>query len=182
MSIKAKNTFIYFSIISISFSLLFCSEEIKEKKFENVDPVESFKEYISNHLDSYKKDKRGRITLLSGGWANLQYEPEDIYKIDVQKTNSLVTPYTGFCEFTLNRRFTTFHKSKEDAANDTVFIKTITLIHRHHYGFQENRWITTSREHKLISSAMDFDWNSCDEILQEGEQKGLSNLHGCWEK
>jgi len=182
MNLKTNKFLKYFSIIFISFSILNCSEEVKENKAENVNPVETFKEYISEHLDSYKKDKRGRITLAGGGWINLHYEPDNNYKIDVQKTNSLVTPYSGFCEFTLNRRFTAFHKNKENASKDSIFIKSITIIHRHNYGFQENKWIVTSREHKMISSLMDFDWNSCDEVLQEGEQKGLSNLHGCWEK
>ena len=182
MNLKANNILKYFSVIFIFFSLLKCSEEVKENKAENIDPVKTFKEYISKHLDSYKYDKRERITLLGGGWVSLHYEPEYSYKFDVQKTNSLVTPYTGFCEFTFTRHFTAFHKNKEDAPKDTIFVKSDKTIHRHHYGFQENKWVVTSREHKMISSVMDFDWNDCDEILQEGEQKGLSNIYGCWEK
>ena len=33
----------------------------------------------------------------------------------------------------------------------------------------------------MISSVMDYSWNDCDEILQEGERKGLTNMLGCWE-
>ncbi|MFZ2866030.1 MAG: hypothetical protein WA440_14855, partial [Ignavibacteriaceae bacterium] len=162
--------------------VLRCSDKIKDEEVEKVDPLNTFKEFIGNHLDSYKKDKRKRITLLGGGWVNLYYEPESTYKIDVQKTNSLVTPNTGFCEFTLIRHFTAFHKNKSDAINDTVFIKSDKTIHRHHYGFQDNKWVVTSREHMMISSILNNDWYDCDEIVQEGEQKGITNIYGCWEK
>jgi len=182
MYLNAKNLLGYIVIIFISIAFIDCSDKVKENKSENIDPVKTFKEYVTNHLDSYKKDKRESVTLLGGGWVNEYYEPENAYKIDVQKTNSLVTPYTGYCEFTLVRHFSSFHKIKEDATIDTVFIKSDKTIHRHHYGFQDNKWIVTSREHKMISSVMDYGWNDCNEIIQEGEQKGLTNIFGCWEK
>ena len=180
---KNKQSMIVFlSLIVFSFILLQCSENRKSDKVENIDPVKTFKDYITKHLSSYKQDKRENITLLGGGWVRLYYEPESNYKIDVQKTNSLVTPYTGYCEFTLTRHFTTFYKNKEDAAKDSIFIKSDKTIHRHHYGFQENNWVVTSREHMMISSVMDNDWYDCNEVLQEGIEKGKSNIFGCWEK
>ena len=132
MNLKAKNMLGYILIIFISFAFIKCSEQVKENK--NIDAVKTFKGYMTKHVDSYKKDKREVITLLGGGWANIYYESENTYKIDVQKTNSLNTPYNGFCEFTLVRYFSSFHKNKEDAAKDKVFIKSDKTIHRYHYG------------------------------------------------
>ncbi len=120
------------------------------------------------------------------------FEPDINYKIDVQKTNSLITPFTGFCEFTLTRHITKFHPAKEDAINDNLFLKSDKRIHKHYYGFQEGKWIVTSRTNqdpelaKLINpltNRSSFDkWNDCNEVIKFGEQKGFTNINGCWEK
>ena len=169
-----------FSIVFVSLILLQCSEQTKENHPEQIDPAKTFKEFITKHLDGYKNHRRERVTLLGGGWVNEYFEPEKSYKIDVQKTNSLITPFTGFCEFTLTRHITAFHKSKDAAALDKIVIKSDQTVHKHYYGFQENEWIVTSREHQKISTSPS-NWYDCNEILQAGEQKGLTNLEGCWE-
>ncbi len=170
-----------FLFVVCSFVFIQCTDHSKENKLENIDPISSFKELITNHLNSYKNDKREKIVLLGGGWVKEYYDPENDYKIDIQKTNSLITPNTGYFEFTLTRHYTAFHKNKNDAMNDTIYLKSDKTIHKHRYGFQENKWVVTSREHQRIDSLLP-DWYDCNEILQEGEQKGMSNIEGCWEK
>jgi hypothetical protein len=164
-------TFLFIFIYTLCFA-----QETKE-----VDPVKSFKEYLSHHFESYKIDKREQLAKLGGGWVKEYYEPETDYKVDVQRTNSLITPYTGFCEFTLTRHLTTFHNRKEDANNDNFFIKSDQFIHKHYYGYQEGEWIVTAREHKKVGSMLSG-WYDCNEVLKVGEQKGETNLNGCWEK
>ncbi|MDP3831649.1 MAG: hypothetical protein Q8Q47_10290, partial [Ignavibacteriaceae bacterium] len=102
-------------------------------------------EYLANHFESYNTDRREQLAELGGGWVKEYFEPETNYKIDVQKTNSLITPFTGFCEFILTRYLTKFHSTKGDASNDNSFIKSDKRTHKHYYGFQEGIWLVTSR-------------------------------------
>ena len=161
-----------------------------------VDPVKSFKEYLTIHFESYKTDRRERLTKLSGGWVREYFEPDDNYKIDVQKTNSLITPLIGFCEFTLTRHLTEFHLNEEDANKDSLFIKSDKRNHKHNYGFQDGKWVVTLRRSQqpenvemtklskrlnLPSSSLD-EWYDCNEVIKFGELKGYTNMHGCWEK
>lgn len=153
------------------------------------DPVSMFKRYISKHLNSYSKNKRERMARLGGGWVKEYYEPEQGYSFDVQKTSSLVTPYTAFCEFVLVRHFTDFHTTRESAIQDSNFIKTDKLKHRHTYGFQEGKWIVTSRFHQMFIpaqfkdiSTLDEEWFDCNQVIPKGENKGATNIKGCWEE
>lgn len=184
----------YKSITIVILFFLLCSSIYTQQDESNseIDPVKSFKEYLSDHFASYDKDKREQLSNLGGGWVKEYYEPADNYKIDVKKTNSLITPFTGFCEFTIIRHYTDFHQTMKDASKDSEFIKTDKLIHRHKYGFQEGKWVVTSRKHKdpeLDKIEEQFNWNSsldnwydCDQIIKLGDNKGASDIFGCWEK
>lgn len=181
----------FIKIIACIFILTFISFAQESTNTINVDPVQSFKEYIKNYFESYKSDKRERITKLGGGWVKECYEPDYDYKIDVQKTNSLITPFMGICEFTLIRRITNFHKNLEDTESDSLFVKSDKRTHIHNYGFQERKWIVTSRKSQdpvlaelvnpITKSATLNKWYDCNEVIKFGELKGTSNIHGCWE-
>ena len=181
----------YIKILAYIFIFTFISFAQESTSTINVDPVKSFKEYIKNYFESYKSNNREQITKLGGGWVKECYEPDYDYKIDVQKTNSLMTPFIGICEFTLIRRITNFCTSKEDAESDNLFVKSDKRNHIHNYGFQDGKWIVTSRKNqspslaKLINpmtnSATLDQWNDCNEVIKYGELKGASNIHGCWE-
>ena len=139
--------------------------------------VESFQKAINEHFTSYDTDGRERVAQLGGGWVKERFKPMENYKVDVQRTNSLVSPYIAICEFTLVRAMTKFHKLKIDAENDNSFIKSDSRIHKHTYAYQNGKWVVTDRKNKGRQ-----DWYDCNEVVSTVENAGAANIHGCWEK
>lgn len=139
--------------------------------------VKSFKEYIKGYMQSYETDERQRTEKLGGGWAKLEFRPEPDYKIDVTATNSLLSPYAGVCEFTMVRRWTDFHATKEEADKDGNLIHSSSMKHRHTYAFQDGRWVPTLRQnHESFLNK----WFNCDACnVKTGEP--LDDPEGCWE-
>ena len=161
-------------VILLFISLFLSSSFAIEKSSD--DPVLEFEKYLRDHFESYKINSRERVTKLGGGWVKEQYSLEGEYSYDVQTTNSLISPYKGICEFTLKRSYTDFHKSKESALLDNKFINSDEKKHRHNYLFQKGKWIVSERKNKGYSK-----WYDCNEIIQSGENKNTTNIHGCWE-
>lgn len=60
-------------VFFISFTSLQYSIGAKAGTIENISPAKIFKEYIAKHINSYKINKRERVTLLGGGWVKVQY-------------------------------------------------------------------------------------------------------------
>jgi hypothetical protein len=116
---------------------------------------------------------------MGGGWVKEVYEADPDYKIDIQTTNSLITPYLGYCEFSLVRHHTSFHENKEDARKDDNFTESETVKHKHTYAFQDYKWIVKAREHYWTAEE---EWDDCNEVITTGENKGESDIFGCWEK
>ena len=140
------------------------------------DIKDGFKKFATEYIDSYKTDKRQRVTELGGGWAKEEYTMvESSY--DIQSTNSLVSPYVGICKFTLQRNYTDFFETKDAASNSNKFIASDTRIHIHKYLYQDGKWNVSERTHNTIDK-----WYDCNEIIEEGGNNGNSNIFGCWEK
>jgi hypothetical protein len=142
------------------------------------DVVTPFENLLKKHFESYITNPREKISKLGGGWVKEHYKLFGEYKYDVQQTNSLVTPYTAYCEFKLKRSMTSFHKTKEEANLDTIFTKSDLIIHKHYYSYQKGKWIVSKRTHKGYDGIEDYD---CKEVISEGENKGETDLEGCWE-
>jgi hypothetical protein len=143
--------------------------------------VDSFKDMISRHISSYKTDKRVQVSKFGGdyGWAKKFHEALDGYRFDVRKTNSLVTPYIGELLFDIKRGKTAFHNTREKAENDDTPISQSIIKHKHTYAFQNGKWIVKSRRHY---SEFLNKWVDCNQIITQGENKGQTNLYGCWEE
>lgn len=157
--------------IMLLFSVLLISNDKNEV-------VEQFENSLKEHFMSYENDPRIQITKLGGGWVKEKHSIENDYSYDVQETNSLISPYKGVCEFTIIRSFTDFHGTKEAAKADNNFIKSNKKTHLHQYLYQKGKWVVSSRKNKG-----DFgSWFDCNEIIQTGENKNTTDLHGCWEK
>src|SRR5580658_2587761 len=84
------------------------------------DPVKTFRGYVARYMESYKPDKHKMVTKdekrpaseckeCTGGWVKRYFEPNEDYSIDVRRTDSLVSPYIGVCEFTLTLQMTAYH-------------------------------------------------------------------------
>jgi hypothetical protein len=112
-----------------------------------------------------------------GGWAKWSFEPVGPPNIDVRKSDSLISPYTGVCEFTLAKYYTALHKSAEEARADDKFVGEEESKHRHTYAFQDGHWVPTLRQYYY--SVLDK-WYDCDECnVRTGEPFG--DIDGCWE-
>jgi hypothetical protein len=110
------------------------------------DGVKAFKQYVSGYMTSYETDKREQVVKLGGGWVKMRFEPVGVPNIDVRKTDSLISPYIGVCEFTLARHYTAFHPSREAAQADDQLVNGGETKHKHTYAFQDGHWVPTLRQ------------------------------------
>jgi hypothetical protein len=144
--------------------------------------VDSFKGYVQRHFESYKTNRRERVTKLNAGWAKEYFEPDiTSAEIDVQRTTSLISPYTGKLEFRIIRHFTAFHQSREEALADTAFPKTDVVSHIHNYAYQDGRWVPKVRQHwmGLFDGRRLYD---CTEVITTGPDAGETDIIGCMEE
>ena len=139
--------------------------------------VTKFEKLLNNHFESYKINPREKISKLGGGWVKERYSLDGEYKYDVQTSNSLVSPYVGYCEFKLKREFTNFHQSSYEAKNDFDFVNSDTKTHKHFYSYTKEKWNITKRENEGYKS-----WYDCNEKILSGENIDSENIHGCWEE
>jgi type II secretory pathway pseudopilin PulG len=149
----------------------------QDQKSEREAVVKSFKQYIKDYMDSYKTDKRERVQEFGAGWAKEYFAPDSNYGIDVKATDSLISPYSGVCEFTIMRRWTAYHVTKEDAEKDNNFINAQSVKHKHTYAFQEGRWVPSGRQYH---SDFPYKWYDCDLCQKTGEPL-VFDVMGCWE-
>src|SRR6266568_6951357 len=141
--------------------------------------LESFKRYIHQHLASYERNRRERVTKLGGGWVKEYYEPDtNSASIDVERTSSLVSPYTATLDFRLIRHYTTFHKSRAEATTDSSFLKSDAVTHKHTYAYQDEKWMPKIRKYVGYEGEL-YD---CDEVITAGDNAGEHDIHGCLEE
>ncbi len=134
--------------------------------------VSSFKQIVENYMKTYKQSKHEQVYHLEGssvanipeGWRKAYSElASDDYKVDVQKTDSLVSPYLGILEFdTKTYVSSSTYGSQEAASQATDFPSDSSLLHkhRHTYAYQEGQWVIQSR--KWVYPG-ENEWNDCDE-------------------
>ena len=132
----------------------------------DADVVKSFQSYVANYLVRLAKKKV--IHTVSGlgesVWVKYYFEQSTDVAIDVRRTNSLVSPYTGILDLTLITHYTKFHTTEAEAEADDSF-KSTTKKHRHIYAFQDGAWISTSQQsfEPLLN-----EWFKCsDSIFKE---------------
>ena len=144
---------------------------------ESSQVVSSFTNYIATFMASYKVDRRERVSKSSWGWTKEYYEPSGEPNIDVMRTDSLVSPYLGICEFNLVRHRTGFHSTRADATQDNTFVASDMAQHRHQYAYQNAKWVQKTREYFSNAGGK---WYDCNEVGR-GDNAGTTNLFGCWE-
>ena len=139
------------------------------------DVVTSFKRYVADYVESYKTDRREQIVQSGDAlgqpvpeWHKESFDAPQNVNLDVQKTNSLVSPYIGVLEFSQTEHSTAIHTSKDDAEKDGNFIKILVLQHRHTYAFQDGVWVPKSRQNHIPS--LETQWDEC------------RRRDGCWEE
>lgn len=147
------------------------SKPPQPKSSEQEDPVESFKQTIEDYLKGYKLAKHEKVyhveaSAVAGipeGWRKSSSGlTSDAYTFDVQKTNSLVSPYTDIFEFETKLYVTSSYGSEEAARLATDFSSDYFVHkHRHIYAYHAGKWVLQSRKHLLWED----EWADC----QDGE-------------
>ncbi|MBP2657786.1 MAG: hypothetical protein H6Q69_818 [Firmicutes bacterium] len=116
--------------------------------------ITSFKETIQKHLHSYQDDPRIIVFSVSTDtkWLKSKCDIPYDYSYDIQKTNSIITPYTGYLIYKM-RVLTTDNQTTKEAAeacntfnnnDDNLFIKYRIL-----FSYQDNKWIPKKYEFNI---------------------------------
>ena len=101
-------------------------------------------------------------------YAKSSFEPSIDYKVDVRKTESLVSPYVGTVLFKWNERYSDCQDTREKAQAQTDLKHSDSLSYRYTYAFQDGKWVSTEAEVGSVSADNgSFYWESCaDERAQ----------------
>lgn len=147
------------------------------------DFVSSFKEIAAKHIASYQTDHRVSVGEFGNParWRREWFDVEPKYAVDVQSTNSLISPYVGVFEFRLRRYLSKMWDRKEDAEKDTTPTNVSLVKHRHTFAYQDKKWVVTKREHfnEELSPVDSLNtWRDCEEVLPNGQ----TNIFGCFEE
>jgi hypothetical protein len=140
--------------------------------------VNSFQKCISDFMASYQTNRHEHVTKLGGGWVKEIYRPIGEPSLDIKRTDSIMSPYLGICEFTLRREITAFHNTKEEAAQDNKFVQSDNATHRHRYAYQSGKWVPKTREYWSKGGEH---WYDCNEVIALGANAGERDAFGCWE-
>jgi hypothetical protein len=178
-----------FSVLVISVLVLFApSVFVGDEKAEQ-EAVKTFKQYVSDLMGRYKAEKHERTGTSphceEGGsppfpYLRAVYEPSVDYKIDVRKTDSLVTPYAGILEFRWNERFSVCHETREEAQADSKLSGSNSLKYRYTYAFQDGKWVPKDREIGSLSiDSSRWEWESCADEEAYLAPRGYEADFGC---
>jgi hypothetical protein len=111
--------------------------------------IKSFNKTVSDFIHMHI-DQRPTVVKAGCGWLKQYYEPSTDYRIDVRKTDSIVSPYLGVVEFIVIRHYTECHKTQGEAEKDDAFTDHLGNIepatHRDRFALQEKVWVLESRE------------------------------------
>jgi hypothetical protein len=158
----------------------------------------SFKALVNRHIDSYKPN--GRISVRKGtdGWIRERFVLDTAsVTFDVERTNSLVSPYVGTLSFTLAQAVTPQHKMEAEAAADNFMVLDAvdTTTHKHAFSYQDQQWRPKTRtyHHSLAQMTPEQRRSDslvrvlsgefpCDEFLHKKATAAEQDSHGCLEE
>jgi hypothetical protein len=151
--------------------------------------VDSFKTYVQLRLQSYKKNPHERVSSRPSGVVRVYFEPVlATVEMDVQRNNSLVSPYVAQCNFQLVEHRTKFHESRDAAVADSTFVDSRISPHYHRYAYQDGKWIPKVRQNKpffaerSVMGALADRLFDCTEVVVGGPDAGEADAYGCMEE
>jgi len=101
------------------------------------------------------------------GWAKRKYIALPDYSYDIQKTDSLVSPYTAVLNFSTKGYKTNLYNTEEEALQDKVFNPIQSQFgivkYRYHYAYQDNQWVFKFAEKYVIDS-----WDELNSFEEDG--------------
>lgn len=145
-------------MLLLTFILLFALSSIVCAHPSDSEVVASFKQYVSGEVtkaistygtDNYHVNKYATTTVSSTGsvnsitWCKTITEINPKYTIDVQKNNSLVSPYIGTMEISKTVRFYDECSTKEEAEKSNVIRISDTCIYSFTLAYQNDNWVVT---------------------------------------
>ncbi|MBP2635511.1 MAG: hypothetical protein H6Q72_1418 [Firmicutes bacterium] len=118
----------------------------------------SFQALAKKHIDGYKSDPRILVYFIPGhisgtapeGWRKSKCVVNEDYTCDIQKTDSLTTPYKAYLIYKMNVLVSPPFPTKELAENTEVFNANATFkAHRITFSFQDGKWIPEKYEYEF---------------------------------
>jgi hypothetical protein len=130
--------------------------------------VDAFREKVDADLQAHKGRKdvwpQAQTKYEEAGWYMEADELPSSYSINVEKTESLVSPYLGTAEFPVTGNVSYPKNSREEALEATQFKSSYTINHRLQYAYQNGQWVLKSEK------CFDYD------IMVEGHAWGNCNV------
>jgi hypothetical protein len=165
---KMRNSFIVTILMTILVVDSGCSRTIGKP---TEDPVASFKQKVGDFVNTYKQSKHEEVfhidrfeDVVAEGWRKGSSElVPDSYLVDVEKTDSLVSPYIGTLKFDTKMFVSNLQDSEKGARETQIFTNTnhpYVHNHLHTYSYQDGAWVVKSRKQR--SQDIDEDtWKDC---------------------
>lgn len=137
-------------ILILAFMLLFGLSNIVCAEPSDSEVVASFKQYVSDEVTkaiaTYEIDNYRMHKLSSGTWYKTTSNLDPHYIIDVQKNNSLISPYIGSVEIKKAFQFYEECSTKGLAEKSTKVRLLNTAKYRFKMAYQDNNWVVTKVE------------------------------------
>jgi hypothetical protein len=154
---KSREGIIMKKMLLIFICLLFWSfpafaAEVSQAEDSQI--VSSFNQYLNDKMAQILATYDGQhyIHMLpseknpEGYWRKVDAAVNPNYKIDVQKTDSLDTPYIATLEVTTKYRYFASRPTREAAEAATDGGYTVTNIYRFSIAYQNNTWVVTEAQ------------------------------------
>jgi hypothetical protein len=118
-------------------------------------PVQTFDAFLKKATATTASSTPTYFNAYKKQWAKRRFRIEGL-KMDVRKTDSLVTPLLGLVSFTLHTEQTDFFPTEQQAkAADKADPKTQTAFEiTLRYGFQDSAWVFLDGTHRDPGSAV----------------------------
>jgi hypothetical protein len=97
---------------------------------------------------------------IPAGWQKTVKSQDGTHSVNVERTQSLTTPYIGTNRFTVTIATSERFNLKEDAEAATPN-STSPCEHLHTYGYQSGRWVLTSEQHRYLQDGTWSIWGDC---------------------
>lgn len=116
--------------------------------------VSSFKQYVSDILTQVNATYEGNnyriayipldaVTKRPGYWIKIKRTIDPTYNIDVQKSNSLISPYIGTLEVNTTNVFYKGYPNQQDAEATDAIDHTTGDNYKFTIAFQDEKWVVT---------------------------------------
>jgi len=170
-----------FAVLILSVPSVFSGDE----KTEEQQAMKTFKQYVSDLMERYRVEKYEQVDATSHceghEYVKSSYEPSVASKVDVRKTDSLVSPYAGILEFQWNERYSDCQATREKAQAQSDLKNSNSVNYRYTYAFQDGKWVPTEAEIGSVNpdDVSHLKWESCADDVTHLTRSGFKPDFGC---